>query len=71
MEARQPLCIAPVLYFGTWRTTGSDVLSVVTTIAPFRRTAPSSKKKWMHGMKVGRSVGRTIGRAGPLVDIHT
>lgn len=51
VTTREAMCIAPVLYFGTWRTTHSDVLSIVTTITPFRRTAPS-RKKWKHGKRV-------------------
>ena len=51
VTTNRAMCIAPVLYFGTWRTTGSDVLSIVTTTTPFRRTAPS-RKKWKHGKKI-------------------
>eukprot|EP00501_MAST-03F_sp_TOSAG23-6_P001800 GSMAST32.ASY1.ANO1.1878.1 assembled CDS len=44
---REAMCVAPVLYFGTWRTTHSDVISLVTTT----KTCVNTGKKWNRGAR--------------------
>jgi hypothetical protein len=39
VSVREPALASPVVYFSTWRTTSSDVLSLVTTATPFSRPA--------------------------------
>eukprot|EP00750_Incisomonas_marina_P018787 INCI3142.3.p1 GENE.INCI3142.3~~INCI3142.3.p1 ORF type:complete len:689 (+),score=97.55 INCI3142.3:181-2247(+) len=39
ISVREPALASPVVYFSTWRTTSSDVLSLVTTATPFSRPA--------------------------------
>jgi len=44
VSRREPALASPVVYFSTWRTTSSDVLSLVTTATPFSRPATWSSK---------------------------
>lgn len=39
VSCREPALASPVVYFSTWRTTSSDILSLVTTATPFSRPA--------------------------------